>query len=358
MNRLHRVKTDKYTLAPCGKNFPTSLRRLIPLMTRRSALKLLTPLLTLFLSVTSLLGCGPQITRPTPTSPPPTEPVSWVTVTPRATFTPARSTPMPTDSPTPAPTPILHVLKEGDTLWGIAWEYGVGLEALQEANGITDPRALQIGQVLIIPQEEGQVVPSTPTPTPVPLELVNVGFYDTPTGGLWCLGEVWNRSGAEAELVQVAVSLYDADRRVLMERSAFTVLDILSRDGRAPFGVLFEQKPTDFVAYQAWIVSGEPMTYLGSRHIDLRVIDDAGELRADAFVIGGQVENQGDVPARDVSVVVTAYDSEGTVTGLRQIAVEDKVLAAGALSHFQVRIIPAGKAVASYTVQAQGWRGD
>jgi hypothetical protein len=249
-------------------------------------------------------------------------------------------------------------LKAGDSLWSVAWEYGVGLEALQEANDITDPRTLQIGQVLIIPREEGLAVPSTPTPTPVPLELVNVGFYDTPTGGLWCLGEVWNQSGAEAELVQVTVSLYDADRRVLMERSAFTVLDIVPRDGRAPFGVLFEQKPTDFVAYQAAIVSGEPMTYLGSRYTDLKVIDDKGELRDNAFVVSGQVENLGDVPGRDVSVVVTAYDGEGVVTGLRQIAVEDEALAPGALSRFQVRIVPAGNAVASYTVQAQGRRGD
>lgn len=321
-------------------------------------LKLLTPLLTLLLMATLLLGCGPQITRPTPTSPPPTEPVSLSTVTPRATFTPAPSTPIPTDSPTPTPTPILYALKAGDTLWSVAWEYGVGLEALQEANDITDPRTLQIGQVLIIPREEGLAVPLTPTPTPVPLELVNVGFYDTPTGGLWCLGEVWNQSGAEAELVQVTVSLYDANRRVLMERSAFTVLDIVPRNGRAPFGVLFEQKPTDFVAYQAWIVSGEPTTYLGSRYTELKVTNDKGELRDNAFVVSGQVENQGDVPGRDVSVVVTAYDGEGVVTGLRQMAVEDETLTPGALSRFQVHIVPAGNAVASYAVQAQGWRRD
>lgn len=316
-------------------------------------------LLILLLAATLLPGCGPQITHstPTPTPPPPTEPVSLVTVTPRATFTPAPSTPIPTDSPTPTPTPILYVVKQGDSLWSIAWERGVSIEVLQEINGVTDPRILQIGQVLIIPrEEEALTTPSTPTPTPVPLELVNVGFYETPTGGLWCLGEVWNRSGAEAELVQVAVSLYDADRRVLVGRSAFTVLDIVPQNGRAPFGVLFEQKPADFVAYQARVVSGEPVTYLGSRYTDLKVINDKGELSGNVFVVSGQVENQGDVLARDVAVVVTAYDSEGAVTGLRQIAVEDKTLATGALSRFQVRIVPAGNAVASFTAQAQGWR--
>ncbi len=313
--------------------------------------------LALLLATALLLGCGPQITHPTPTPLPPTEPVSLATVTPQATFTPAPSTPIPTDSPTPSPTPIVYVLKPGDNLWSIAWEYGVSVEALQEVNGITDPRTLQIGQDLIIPRkEDAYTVPSTPTPTPVPLELVNLGFYETPTGGLWCLGEVWNRSGADTELIQVAVSLYDADRRVLTERAAFTALDIVPQDGRAPFGVLFEQKPADFVAYQAWIVSGEPMTYLGSRYTDLKVISDKGQLDGHVFTVSGQIENQGDVAARNVCVVVTAYDHEGRVTGFRQMATEDETLNPGALSRFQVRIVPAGNAIASYTVQAQGQR--
>jgi LysM repeat protein len=313
----------------------------------------------LLFAVVLLTGCGLQITRPTPTSPPPTAPVSLSTMTPRATFTPAPSTPIPTDSPTPTPTPILYVLQQGDSLWSVAWQYGVSVEALQEANNITDPRTLQVGQVLIIPrEEEARTAPSTPTPTPLPLDLVNLDFYETPTGGLWCLGEVWNRAGTDAELVQVVVSLYDASRRVLMERPAFTVLDIVPQNGRAPFGALFEQKPADFVAYQVRLVSGEPVTYLGSRYGDLKVIDDEGEWNGNSFVVSGQVENQGAIPARDVSVVVTVYDDEGLVAGLRQAVVEDDTLAPGALSHFQVQVVPAGDAAASYTVQVQGWRGD
>lgn len=306
-----------------------------------------------------LTGCGPQITRPTPTLPPPTAPVSLATVTPRATFTPAPSTPIPTNSPTPTPTPILYVLQPGDSLWSVAWEYGVSVEALQEANDITDPRTLQIGQVLIIPrEEEARSVPSTPTPTPLPLELVNLGFYETPTGGLWCLGEVWNRSGVDADLVQAVVSLYDANRRVLVERSAFTALDIVPQDGRAPFGVLFVQKPADFAAYQAQLVSGEAVTYLGSHYTDLAVIDDQGEWTGKALLVGGQVENQGAMTAQGVSVVVTVYDAQGLVTGFRQVAVEDETLAPGALSHFELQVVPAGGAAVSYTVQVQGWRGN
>ncbi len=316
-------------------------------------------LLLNLLIVTLLIGCGPQITLPTPTQPPPTKPVSLTTMTPRATLTPAPSTPIPTNSPTPSPTPIIHVLKQGDSLWGIAWDYGVSLEALQKINNITDPRTLQIGQELIIPrQEDDLAVPSTPTPTPVPLKIINMDFYETPTGGLWCLGEVQNLSGADVELVQVRISLYDADRRVLLEKSAFTTLDIIAQDGRAPFTVLFEQKPADFAAYQLWIVSGETMTHLGNRYRELQVINDEGKLSGNAFVVSGQVQNQGELAATDISLVVTAYDKEGLVTGVRQVPAETETVAPGALSRFQARIVPAGGDIVSYSVQVQGWQGE
>ena len=321
--------------------------------------KFIALLVILLLALIVLLGCGPQITRPTPTPPQPTDPISLATVTLRATSTPAPSTPIPTDSPTPTPTPIIYILKAGDSLWGIAWDYNVSLEALQKANNITDPRTLQIGQALIIPREEESLkTPSTPTPTPVPLELTNLGFYETPTGGLWCLGEVWNRSGEDVELVQVAVSLYDAGRRLLLERKAFMAPDILLQDGRAPFGVLFEQKPADFVAYQAWIVSGEPVSYLGNRYIDLQVINDKSKVTDNVFVVSGQVQNMGESPARDVSIIVTAYDAQGLVTGFRQAVVEDEVLLPGALGRFQVTILPTGDEIVSFAAQAQGWRGN
>jgi len=61
----------------------------------------------------------------------------------------------PTQEPVEAtPTPIVYVVKAGDTLGAIAKEYGVTVEALQEVNAIDDPRRLQIGQELIIPLGE------------------------------------------------------------------------------------------------------------------------------------------------------------------------------------------------------------
>jgi LysM repeat protein len=59
-----------------------------------------------------------------------------------------------TDAATPDPaTPELvrYKVRAGDTLSSIARRYGVTVKKLRAANDISDPRALKIGQVLVIP---------------------------------------------------------------------------------------------------------------------------------------------------------------------------------------------------------------
>lgn len=48
---------------------------------------------------------------------------------------------------------IRHTVKAGETLLSIARQYGVEARTIQTANNLSDPNAIIIGQVLIIPQE-------------------------------------------------------------------------------------------------------------------------------------------------------------------------------------------------------------
>ena len=59
---------------------------------------------------------------------------------------------------------IIHIVKDGDTLFNIAQTYGVTVEALSAMNHITDPNELFIEQALIIPN--ATTVPILPTDEP------------------------------------------------------------------------------------------------------------------------------------------------------------------------------------------------
>ncbi len=71
-----------------------------------------------------------------------------ITATPTTTDTPV---PTATFTPTPTPTPLVHIIESGDNPSIIADRYGVNLDDLLKLNNITDVSKLQVGQVLLIP---------------------------------------------------------------------------------------------------------------------------------------------------------------------------------------------------------------
>jgi LysM repeat protein len=96
-------------------------------------------------AVTSAHPTGPAVaeeplrtlvpTEVDPTDPPPAE---------------ETSTPTPTEPP-PSEEPTSYKVKRGDTLSGIAAEFGTTVKKLASLNGIEDPSKLRVGQVLELP---------------------------------------------------------------------------------------------------------------------------------------------------------------------------------------------------------------
>ncbi len=64
-------------------------------------------------------------------------------------------TPAPTVTPVgpPAPTPVIHVVRSGETLTIIAQKYGVTVDAIAQANGLSNADAIFVGQQLVIPTD-------------------------------------------------------------------------------------------------------------------------------------------------------------------------------------------------------------
>lgn len=94
---------------------------------------------------------------------------------PTPTPAPVASAPVATSptllTPTQVSTGETYTVQPGDTLFAVSRTYGVTVSALQAINGIADPRALQVGQVLLIP---GLGTGRSPTPAPVVVPTVTV----------------------------------------------------------------------------------------------------------------------------------------------------------------------------------------
>jgi lipoprotein NlpD len=65
----------------------------------------------------------------------------------------------------PAGDGIRHRVQQGETLWRIARTYGVSVEQLQRANGLSDPAQLEVGVLLFVPDADRQLaVPMADAP--------------------------------------------------------------------------------------------------------------------------------------------------------------------------------------------------
>lgn len=310
-----------------------------------------------------LTGCGGQVithTTPTPASIAVILPTS---TSPAGTAEPLRLTPVPTNTPAPSPTPVVHIVQPGDTLLGIALQYGVTLDALQQINGVLRPETLQIGQQIVIPRPQpGSIVNEGgdtgvflfPTPTALPVTVEGAARYITPVGSQWVLGEVVNPNDSALENVEVRVSLMDNQGVEITSRIVYTALEAVPARGRAPFGVLFEEPPADAVAFNVIVIRAEPSYNHDRRYATLQIVNPQPEQRGTAYGLTATVSNVGATNAGTVQVVMTVYDQQRRVTGFRRITVADG-LAPGGSASFDLIVGPDPSApdVADYIAVAE-----
>ncbi|GIK57815.1 MAG: LysM peptidoglycan-binding domain-containing protein [Chloroflexi bacterium] len=104
-----------------------------------------------------------EIPQVLPTAPLPTvDPLQPVEPTPDPGAPPvieATAEPIP---PATGGGQTVHVVASGDTLFNISQRYGVPMDQIMAANGITDPNNLVVGTQLVIPAP-GSVAPPPPT---------------------------------------------------------------------------------------------------------------------------------------------------------------------------------------------------
>ncbi len=311
-------------------------------------------LLTIFVSVW-VVGCSA-----TPYSAPAVSPTPQphITLTVRSPYLP---TPPPAVAAAPAadqpasPTPVAYAVQPGDTLSGIARQFGVPLAALESANPGMDPLRLPIGQTLIIPNPVFDAAgrPSLPTATPVLLALASPVCQEMPTDRVICIGAVTNPQERPVERVAVRVRLLRADGTVLAESLAGVEQGIIPPGESAPYRALLQADWREAAGTAVDVRSAERAADVVAL---VAVEEERGRWEAGQYVVSAQLRNPGRGMVRVRRAVVTLWDTAGRLAGYRVIEPE-ATLAAGEQTPLEVAVLPyLSTPVAGYRlyVEAQG----
>ncbi|MCA9945174.1 MAG: LysM peptidoglycan-binding domain-containing protein [Anaerolineales bacterium] len=262
-------------------------------------------------------------------------------------------TPLPSPTATPTATPVVYQIESGDTILGIAIQRGTTVEEILALNPGIVPENLQIGQPVVLPP------PPTPSAlsfqgTPVPLRVTinKIHAYLTPVGSLWLLGEVTNEGETAVENIQVEIGLLAADGRVVGNANAWVATSIILPGERGPFGVLINDPPSDFAQPGVSVVGGQAVVELGSRYLDIALLQAEMALSDDSVSLSGTIRNEGAAPASQAQLTATFYDVQGNVTGFLQQVVAEQ-LGVGEERPFLLEAAPPGGETVTYTLHAE-----
>lgn len=254
-------------------------------------------------------------------SPPPTE------VTPQMTLTVYEDTP-PTATATrvasvriasqPTATPHIYTVRSGDTLLDIALEFGMTVEDLQRANPNANPRTLQIGQTLIIPDALTVTTSAALSAPPPPLPIRAPACYPTPTQSVICMGVVINNQTQPIEQAQMAVQIMSADGEMLDEQITTIEQSVIPPEGYAPYRVLFEgvtdEQVGGVIASLSSAVLADEMV---GRYVPLTIENEVITSTGRFWTVTGDIVNASEQTARPPRVVFTLYDDTLQVVGYR-----------------------------------------
>ena len=282
----------------------------------------------LALAMVVVCGCGPVAT-PFPATVTATSTLRSGTLQPyqTRTATPALILPepaTPTQEPTATPTPRTHVVKAGEDMSGIALRFRVKLSELKTANPSVIPNAMKIGAVLLIPGTE--TIPTAPataatfTATPSAIRLEKPGCSLDSQGGATCFAMVHNQQGSALENVTAAIRLVDAQGKTIASQQVSTPLNLLAPGSAQPVMAYFP--PPLQAGFQAVsiLVSALPASEGGKRYLAVRLENQQTNILNDGLAaeVAGEVTSQADQAAGQVWVAAVAYDSSGSVVGLRR----------------------------------------
>ncbi len=285
--------------------------------------------------------------------------VSFVTrAAPTTAVIQTTPTPLPTPTVTPTATPVIYQIEAGDTILGIALQRGTTVDEILALNPGIVPENLQIGQPVVLPPPPtASALLVQGTSVPVQIAVTKIHAYRTPVGSLWLLGEVTNEGETAVENVQVEIGLLTADGQIIGNATAWAATAIILPGERGPFGVLINEPPDefeagDFAQPSVAVVGGQAVVELGTRTLDVVVLESELVLNEDSVLLEGTIFNGGETIVSQVQLIATFYDAQGNVTGFQQQVVADE-MGVGEERPFQLEAAPPGGETVTYTLHAE-----
>ena len=263
-----------------------------------------------------LFGCSELRSIPTPLATQQLLPRSGPTPTPTVE---EGTKVLPIETIGPSPTPLTHVIAEGNTLLSIAIRYGVELADLLLANPGVNPRLLIVGDSLNIPRSGAQG--PVPSATPVPIELSPVACYETIPEGLTCLLTASVSGNSAAEGVVALITLADSANQPLTTEVAYGPTNLVISGQRMPLVAIFGPQAPKFTTATAFAISALHVSEEDRRYADLDLQVDATSISPDGLSakVTGMVELLGENPDNSVALrlVVLALGENDIPVGLR-----------------------------------------
>ena len=240
------------------------------------------------------------------------QPSSTPTIT--ATATLAKTA---TALPSPTSTPRSHQIKLGETMGGIAWQYGVPLDALIALNPDINPYAMKVGETVLIPAETLTPANQTPVPTTIAMPVDSLTCTRMPDDGVRCFAWVQNTLDTALENVSISVNIADLEASQVFARQADAPLNVLLPGDKMPFTVYFPPEIPQPFQFSAQLSSAIPLDDPTGRYQPLNLNDVVIDIskEADMATVSGSFTTES--PVSSVRIAAAAVNSAGEIIGLR-----------------------------------------
>ncbi len=208
-----------------------------------------------------------------------------------------------------------YIVRPGDTLLGIALDFGVDIGLLRDYNPDVNPRSLQVGQQILVPSG---VTPSPTSKAVVPLVVNPLNCAVTLVNSLACLGYIHNPQTYPVGNIRIRLQLFDQQQQVVAEKYTSIHQMVLLPGQSAPFSALFQAETHQgYTSASASVESAVANPAIQGQLVTLAVANEYNRFTGGYFEWFATIHNPTDYATAPVSLILTLLDANQQVIGYR-----------------------------------------